>query len=336
VPGSAKLLVGVDGGNTKTAAVICDAEGQALGFAVGGASNWESMGETRAAAVILQVIDEALGQAGFGRGDLLHVHMGLAGQDWPEDEPRMRTALLQAGWCAGLTLENDGFLTIRAGAPEGRGVGVTAGTGICCAIIRPDGSKFVYAAFTDLGGGYDTSGETVRAVIRAEDGRGAPTALTPALLEATGHATVVDLVHAMHREGEMPSHRTVRPVLFSTAASGDPVAVDIVTRFAAELALCAANLLRRYNLADQDTAVVASGSLFMKTGRLLFDAFCREVLKVAPRTRMILTDHPPVMGAVRGALFVCGLDQPTVWQRLNREASSKGWFQQPSQAEEES
>ncbi len=329
-----KLLVGVDGGNTKTASVVCDAEGRALGYAQGGGSNWENQGESKAAAVILEAIDKALDQAGCDRNDVLHAHMGLAGMDWPEDEPRLRNTLLQAGWRADLTLENDGFLTIRAGAPEGHGLGVTAGTGICCAIIHPDGSKFVYAAFTDLGGGYDTGGEALRAVIRAEDGRGAPTALTAALLAATGYADVTDLVHAMHRRGETPSHRIVRPVLFTTAAAGDPVAVGVVTRFAAELALCATTLMRRYHLVEEDIAVVASGSLFMKTGPLLFEAFRGEVLKAAPHARLILTDHPPVMGAVRGALFACGLDQLPVWQRLNREVASKGWFQQPASDEE--
>jgi len=327
-----KLVAGVDGGNTKTVAVACDEEGGRLGIGRGGCGNWEVIGEKNAAATITEVMEEAISGAGGRRGDVVHAQMGLAGQDWPEDEPRMRGALVEAGWHCDMTLENDGFLTVRGGAPEGYGIGVTAGTGICAAIVRPDGEKYFYGAFTDLGGGRDIDGEALTAVIRAEDGRGPATALTEGVLRATGHESVRSLVHAIHREGRSPGYGALRRALFAAARQGDGVAVDIVTRFGAELALCGTNLMRRYGLEEEDPAVVASGSLFMRTGPLLFEAFRSEVLAAAPRARVILTDYPPVMGALRGALGVAGWETPQVWQGINREVSGRGWFRASTDA----
>jgi N-acetylglucosamine kinase-like BadF-type ATPase len=318
--------VGVDVGNTKTIAAACDLEGELRGVGRGGCGNWEELGEKGSAEVITEVIDQALEAAGAKREDVPHAHMGMAGVDWPADEPRMREALTSAGWACGLTLENDSFLTVRAGAPEGHGIGVTAGTGICAAIVRPDGEKYFYGGFTDLGGGIATGTQAFQAVIRAEDGRGRPTALTAAVLRATGQASVQDLVYDVHRRGNYLSGTVLNPVLFSVAAEGDHVAVGIVTRFGRELALCATNLIRRCGLAEDDTAVVASGSRFVKTGPLLFDVFRREVLAVAPRARMILSEQPPVMGAVRGALEACGRGTQEVRDTLARSAAEGGWF----------
>jgi N-acetylglucosamine kinase-like BadF-type ATPase len=324
--GGMKLAVGVDVGNTKTIAVACDLEGELRGVGRGTCGNWEELGEKGSADVITEVVGQALNVAGAERQNVAHAHMGMAGLDWPDDEPRMREALAAAGWECGLTLENDSFLTLRAGAPEGDGIGVTAGTGICCAIVRPDGEKYFYGGFTDLGGGTSTAGRAVQAVIRAEDGRGQPTALTEAVLAATGHSSTWELVYDMHRRGRHISGDVVNPVLFSAADKGDAAAVEIVTRFGCEMALCATNLIGRYGLAEEDVAVVAAGSRFVKTGPLLFEVFRREVLKAAPRARVVLSDYPPVMGAVRGALAACGRAALEVWEEAKRSAAATGWF----------
>jgi len=322
------LVVGVDVGNTKTVAVACDLEGRVRGLGRGGCGNWETIGVEGCARVVTEAVEEAVGMAGAGREAVACLHLGAAGVDWPDDEPRIREALVEAGWSCGLGVENDSFLTVRAGAPEGHGVGVTAGTGICAAIVLPDGDKWFYGAFTDLGGGYDTSGYALQAVVRAEDGRGPATALSEALLAETGHASVRDLVYDVHRGGLSVPAVTLNRVLFSVAGRGDPVAVEIVRRFGREMALCATNLIGRWGLSESEVAVVAAGSRFTKTGPLLFEVFREAVLQAAPRARLIRSEQPPVMGAVRGALEGAGRRAPGVWAEANRSASASGWFRQ--------
>lgn len=321
-----RLLVGVDGGNTKTLALVCDLDGRPLGFGNGGSSNWEGLGAEQAAAVIAEVVGQALAAAGRERGEIGWAHMGLAGVDWPEDVPRMQTALVQAGWECELSLENDAFSAIRVCTTTGYGIGVTAGTGVASGIIRPDGEKLFYGAFTDLGGGFGINQAVIHAVLRSEDGRGEPTALAPALLAATGHPTVTDLAYAMHRRSVTPQSSALRPTLFSVAAQGDPVAVRIVTHFGRELALCATNLIRRYKLEREEIEVVAAGTLFMRTGPLLYDVFRARLAEAAPRAKPILADCPPLMGAVRGALMLSGRDTPQAWRRMNDEINEKGWL----------
>ena len=322
------LIVGVDGGNTKTVAMVCDLAGRALGFARGGCGNWEVVGEQGAAALITEVIEQALAMAGRSRREVVHAHMGLAGVDWPEDEPRMGEALVAAGWECEITLENDSFSVLRACTPAGHGIGVTAGTGVASAIVRPDGEKYFYGAFTDLGGGFSIDGQTLHAVIRSGDGRGPQTKLTTALLAATGHESIIALVYDLHRNHRSVSSRVIRPVVFATAAKGDPTAVEIVTRYARQLALCATNLIRRYGLDQEAVPVVAGGTLFTKTGPLLFEVFQRGVKEAAARAQVILADQPPLMGAVRGALSGSGKESPDVWGRIKEEVAAKGWLRE--------
>ncbi|MFB3881981.1 MAG: N-acetylglucosamine kinase [Armatimonadota bacterium] len=321
-----RLVIGVDGGSSKTIAVVAELDGRLLGVGRAGGSNWESIGIEQAASVITEAARQALEMAGASLGDVVRAHMGLAGMDWPDDEPRMAEALAALGWQCPISIENDAFLALRACSPDGYGLGATAGSGVCCGIIQPDGSKFFYGAFTDMGGGIDIGAQVVHAVLRQEDGRGPATMLTGALLAATGHKSVIELARAMHRGGYHITKRMTDPILFSCAAKGDPVAVGIVTRFGRELALCTTNLIRRYRPEMEDRAVVAAGSLFQKTGPLLFSAFRQEVLKVAPRARLILADQPPVMGAVRGALMAAGRENETVWGTAQQTAAEQGWF----------
>ncbi len=327
-----KVVVGVDGGNTKTLAVACNLDGELRGVGRGGCSNWEGPGLDAAAQVITKAAHEALGMAGARLEDTTCAHMGLAGMDWPEDPERMRAALEKAGWKCPLAIENDAFLPLRASAPEGHGIAASAGTGICCGIIEPSGDKYFYGAFTDLGGGIGINANVIQAVLREEDGRGRPTALTPALLEATGHSSITELAYDIHRRGNWIPKSVTDPVLFTCAAEGDAVAVGIVTDFGRELALCVTNLIRRYELAEGDPAVVAGGSLFMKTGPLLFDVFREGVLQVAPKARLILANQPPVMGAVRAALAAGGGD-PEIWDRARQTATEGEWFREDAGAD---
>ena len=59
-----RLVVGVDGGSTKTVAVVCGLDGALLGIGRGGNSNREVIGVERAARIVSEVTREALAMAG--------------------------------------------------------------------------------------------------------------------------------------------------------------------------------------------------------------------------------------------------------------------------------
>jgi N-acetylglucosamine kinase-like BadF-type ATPase len=307
-------VIGVDAGGTKTEAIVADSDGRPVGAGRSGCGNWEIVGEGSAAEAIFEAIAQALARAKVDLSEVRNAHMGLAGLDWPEDETRLRVALERHLGKLPITLENDAFLGTRACAPLADGIAVGAGSGICSSYLGADGEKYLYGYFAELGGGFPIDQQALYAIIRAEDGRSPKTALTAAMLQATGHESVADLLHAMTRNAYTLAHTVIRPPVFKTAADGDPVAVSIVTEFGRELGHLATNLIRKFELGGSAPFVVASGSLFTRTGPLLFGAFRDFVRAADPSARVELSRRPPVAGAVRAALEVLGPPTLTSWE----------------------
>jgi N-acetylglucosamine kinase-like BadF-type ATPase len=310
-------VIGVDGGSTKTDAVVADLAGRPVGAGRRGCANWELVGEGGAAETIADAIRGALERAKTDLSKVQHVHVAGAGLDWPEDDGRLRGALGPFLADVPLTLENDSFLGARACAPAAHGITVSAGSGVCASYLSARGEKYFYGYFGELGGGTAIDQLTLQAIIRAEDGRGPRTVLTTAIPQATGHASVSALLRALTREGYEIPHTAIRPSLFQTATQGDAVAIDVVKTFGRELALLATNLIRKFELRETRPYVVASGSLFTRTGALLFDVFQALVNEADPSARVKLNDRPPVAGAVRAALHERGVQTSSTWETIS-------------------
>jgi N-acetylglucosamine kinase-like BadF-type ATPase len=311
------FVIGVDGGSTKTDAVVANMEGRPIGAGRSGCANWELVGERGAAETIFDAIRRALDHAKADLSKVGHVHIAGAGLDWPEDDGRLRGALDPFLGDTPLTLENDSFLGARACAPAAHGITVSAGSGVCASYLGPSDEKYFYGYFGELGGGTAIDQLTLYAIIRAEDGRGPKSALTTAIPKATGHTSVAALLHAITREKYEIPHTAIRPSLFKTAASGDAVAIDVVKTFGRELALLATNVIRKFSLGGSGTYVVASGSLFTRTGPLLFDVFRDLVKATDPSAHVKLNTRPPVAGAVRAALHARGVKTDTIWETVS-------------------
>jgi len=310
-------VIGVDAGATKTEAIVADHEGRPVGAGRSGCGNWEVVGEKSAAETIFDAIRQALERAHVSLSQVRNAHMGLAGLDWPEDEPRLRGALAPYLGALPMTLENDAYLGTRAVAPNADGIAVAAGSGVCSSYLGAGGERYLYGYFAELGGGFPIDQMALHAIVRAEDGRGPKTKLTAAVLGATGHASVADLLRELTRSAYTLSHTAIRPAVFQTAVSGDPVAITIVSSFGRELGLLGTNLIRKFSLEGTAPFVVASGSLFTRTGPLLFDVFHETVQRADASARIRLNLRPPVAGAVRAALQSWGVHTNADWERTS-------------------
>ena len=109
-PASRRAVVGVDGGGTKTQAVVLDADLTILGEGLAGPSNPLRVGIANAAVAIREAIDQACEAAKLRRTDLIAAEIGLAGArrkdsiHLPVTENRIRESirLLAAGKKLGL------------------------------------------------------------------------------------------------------------------------------------------------------------------------------------------------------------------------------------------
>lgn len=307
-----RYVVGVDGGATKTHALVVDETGNALGFGQGGPSNYHLTGLPVAVGEIGRAIMSALAMAQIGPRAVEVGCYCLAGADLPEDFDLLGRTLSELEWSRRVIVKNDTMAALRAGLTRPWGIVLICGTGFNAAGRAPDGRELGFPGLGpisgDWGGGGTLSEEIIRAVMRAWDGRGQPTALTPRVLAALGNESEQELMVKLHHE-EIPRDRLLSlvPLLFEAALAGDEVAIGLVIQAGTELGISANALIRRLGLEATDVEIVLGGSVFKGEGPLLVDTVTQVVHQQAPRARIKRLAYEPVVGAALLALESLGV-----------------------------
>ena len=89
-----QFVIGMDGGATKTAAMLGDLSGKVLAEESGGPSNPQVVGTDTTAAVILQLLEKLCGAVRCDTSEVLSIVAGLAGAGRDADKERVKSAIL--------------------------------------------------------------------------------------------------------------------------------------------------------------------------------------------------------------------------------------------------
>ncbi|CAL9461369.1 N-acetylmuramic acid_N-acetylglucosamine kinase [Streptomyces sp. enrichment culture] len=299
-------VLAIDAGNSKTDVAVVAPDGTVLATARGGGFRPPAEGLDTAMTALSATVARALAGArvpAVARAPAVaHVSACLANADLPVEEQRLTTALRARGWGATVEVRNDTFALLRAGVTEPRGVAVVCGAGINCVGMRPDGRTARFPALGrisgDWGGGWALAEEALWYAARAQDGRGAPTALARTLPAHFGLPDMPALVEALHLRRVPPLRRhELTPVLFATAADGDPVARAIVDRQADEVVTMATVALTRLGLLDEETPVLLGGSVLAAEHPQLVGRVRALLADRAPKAVPRVVTADPVLGA---------------------------------------
>src|SRR5258705_14005746 len=120
-------VLGIDAGGTKTICLLADSQGNVIGEARGGGANLQASGELEVEKVLHHVMDAAIGDRDV-RPDA--ICLGIAGVDRPQDTAAVHSIMRRIGFKARVIVVNDALVALVAGAGEGEGVVVVAGTGL--------------------------------------------------------------------------------------------------------------------------------------------------------------------------------------------------------------
>lgn len=296
------VFLGVDGGGSKTAALIVSIDGTVLGQGRGGASNYQVSSIETAMNNVQTAIREAQSQI-EGEINIISACYCMAGADMPYDFSLLTTALKSLNICDNFYLYNDVIGIFRAGSRFPYGVGVVCGTGFNAGGIDKNDQEVRFPALGtvtgDRAGGSHIGLMALSEAFRAWDGRGEATQLEQAILQEF-QVDSFDTLASWVVEGKL-SHDMIRglaPLVFTIANQGDAVAGKIIRDAGLELGIAARAILRRLQLTDEDCDVVLGGSVVHGEGNILFDAVCEIVHPVAPKVTVKRLDVPPVVGAV--------------------------------------
>jgi N-acetylmuramic acid 6-phosphate etherase len=301
-----RFVLGVDGGGSKTLALLADNRQQVLGRGTASSSNYQVVGAVAALSALDEAIEAACASAGLLPAELrapalAAACIGLAGVGRPEDR-----AVFEA-WAARrlpgipLIVVNDAQLVLAAGTPDGWGVALICGTGSIVyaqdARGRPARAGGWGYLLGDEGSGYAIGQAGVRAVMRAFDGRSPRTMLTQMILAHWGLSTPSDLVNRVYGEALLPADiAALAPLVEAGAAGGDEVAQQILRDAGRELARAVEAVVRALDL-PQPVPCGLAGSVIVNSHmvRGMFLGAVREAgLQLNPVT--------PVIEPARGAL----------------------------------
>jgi N-acetylglucosamine kinase-like BadF-type ATPase len=320
-------VVAVDGGNSKTDVVIASTAGQVLAQARGPGVLSPLLDPAGWRDGLVSLVDRARRAAGVRTRAVAAAYF-LANVDLAMERRIARRELGRAGLAETTVVGNDTLAVLRAGASRDWGVAVVSGAGINAIGVHPSGRTAGFLALGDYtgdsGGGIGLGIAALGAAVRARDGRGPATLLATAVPAAFGLRRPSEVAVAVHTGAiRYDDLHVLAPVLFATAADGDPVAAGLVDAFADEVAVMAIALIRRLRLARSDVEVVLGGGTLQTGNGVLHDRVAAGVTAVAPRARIAVLDAPPVFGAVAEAWATVGAAGPAL-RRIRRSLAAGG------------
>jgi N-acetylglucosamine kinase-like BadF-type ATPase len=236
-------VIGVDGGGTKTHAILVGLDGTVLAEASGGPSNLATIGIVKAAQVVLELIVECAKKASADPDMLQNAVLGLAGAGRPAVRTEFTEKLLalsakQKFPLKTITVETDARIALEAAFAGGSGIALIAGTG-SIALYHTEDGKYLRAGgwghlIGDEGSGYAIGRDGLMAAMRQHDGRGEKTLLTKKAVEHFGVASPEDLIPKIYTE-----HADVAsfaPRVFEAEVERDRLAHLILVKNANDLA----------------------------------------------------------------------------------------------------
>ena len=328
------VVLGVDGGNTKTLAVVADETGRTLGAGLGPCSDIYNAGPDTGIEAIAAAVADALDAAGVPAAELTAATFSQAGADWPEDFALLERRLPERlGLSVPPLVVNDALGALRGGAPDWIGVSIVAGTYNAIGARRGDGRVFHLGFWPDGAGGRHISQDGLHAIYRASLDLGPATALSERAFALYGADDAIDLLHVFTRRDGLTDADVDRfaPVVLEAADAGDAVAQAIVAEKGGILGRQGRACARRLDLPLDGLRVVLSGRVLAHPTERLAAAAMAEL----PGAIAVRHPAPPVAGAVLLSLDQIGavVDAEAIeipYPEL--DGRSARWAESPSRA----
>lgn len=271
------LILGVDGGGTKTVACLAQALPSVtplteappwtiLGTGQSGSSNQQAVSQEQATEALQQAIEQAFADAQLDVQSVSSICLALAGCDRTADREFVHQWAEQFITCDHLSIVNDAVPLLVAGTPDQWGVALISGTGSFAwgrneagQTARSGGWGYLLG---DEGSGFSLGQAALRAATQSADGRGPQTTLLPEILASFNCQEPAELISAVYTS---PRARTdiaaLAPIVLEQAAADDTIALEITADAARSLAVMVESVVRQLSIQEPFPLVFAGGLL---------------------------------------------------------------------------
>lgn len=302
---NARLLLGVDGGGSKTAARIAELDSSGkiniLGCGCSGSSNMRSAGRERALFSLDQAIDEAFADAGKEVQKLDSVILALAGSTQPDVRHEISTWAASRELASHIEIIHDTDPVLVAGTDNGWGIALIVGTGSVAIGVDPEGNSTMVGGwghwYGDKGSGFYIACKALDAIAEANDATGEATLLTELILETLGLTNPRSIFQKMASTGDMRRDiASLAPLVLKAAAARDKMAVSIVDNAVEEVVKLVDAAERKLALAKAYPLALAGGIACSDT--LFRDQLVNSLAELQSPPGLITFVEEPVLGCL--------------------------------------
>lgn len=308
-----KLLIGIDGGGSKTEFVLFRNDGTLLDRCILGPCNPNAIGLDNCAALLSQGIDKLVASP----EELIGIYVGASGFATGGNGKKIHAVLSKLYRNAQIRCETDIMNVIAAAEQEHKCIAVICGTGSVVYAKEADTmtklTGWGYLLSTS-GSGYDIGRDALRQALSEAEGL-AERSLITELVEAKLGASADHCVQEVYRHD--PAYiASFTPLVFEAYAHGDLAAKKILTDNAHNLASVINHAATRYDCGDH---VVLSGGLL--TDNHTFRNMVTEQL--LPSLIVSIPKIPQVLAACHLCAQMCGIDAQDFMNKLALQYQEK-------------
>ena len=291
-----KYFVAIDGGGTKTDAVLFDDTGRIIQRMIGQSSSPSALDDEQLRSHFTFIFTELFSVEKPAL--LTRCFAGISGCDHPLLRERLTKVLMETlpVPTEAIQVDNDAITALWSGTDGSPGVVVIAGTGSIAYGCLPDGSRFRIGGWGHLvgddGSGYFIGKEAARAALRAYDGLEPRSPLYDKIQAHFKVAAMPDIIPMIYGTTKT-TLANLAPLVIDAAESGDAAAIRILTNSAMHLNELIRAAISRFD--EPDVPVVLAGGLWKAK-------WLREKATEGIHARLIRPEYPPVYGAMVGAI----------------------------------
>ena len=303
------IVVGVDGGGSKTLVMVADERGSEVITIEAGASAVRPGEAERSSTTIAAAVRDALAAGGMTHVMPKVLCVGVAGVGRDTERQELWRSLVSADLAEEVVVHADATIALDDAFGEGPGILLIAGTGSIAYGRGPTGIAARCGGWGpvigDEGSGAWIGRRALSIVTAAHDGREPETALAGAVMTAAQVEQIDELI-AWAAAATPAMLASLAPAVANTAEGGDLRANALMSLAAEELALHVRTLARRLFGDERATVPVALAGGLMSRGAVLRKRLEHRLRSVVPGAQLRAEDVVPVRGAIRGALRFLG------------------------------
>jgi N-acetylglucosamine kinase-like BadF-type ATPase len=266
-----RFLLAMEGGGSKTTALLTDLEGKAVGRGFGPGSNPHAVGAESARKAIAMALDGALINAtgrlpegsSWRETGVAAACFGLAGIDGHEDEAQLKAWVEEQRLAERFVWSTTRSWWWPRARPKDGGVALISGAGSVCLARSPQGRTVRVGGWGHLlgdeGSGYRLALDALRLATQTVDGRADADILLRAILRHRSLPDATALIRHVHASGMTPADIAgLAPLVVTLAAGGEQAARGLLEQSVKDLARQVDTAIRKLALEKPPLALAGS------------------------------------------------------------------------------